>query len=160
MSLSLLLLATRRAARRLLFHIEVQICIKKVKEAFPDLLGRLDHLARDYAPQLEAPWDQLKEIVWPRELTAVERQLKRGARIRFSETKLRQIVFEVHTILGMIWDDELDEYFVLLWMDGDEEPKRLKDCQSNAYLNDVYLENGEQFNVSTFKFDNFEVLSA
>ena len=49
---------------------------------------------------------------------------------------------------------------MLLWMDGDEEPKRLKDCQSNAYLNDVYLENGEQFNVSTFKFDNFEVLSA
>ena len=158
MSLSLLLLATRRAARRLLFHIEVQICIKKVKEAFPDLLGRLDHLARDYAPQLEAPWDQLKEIVWPRELTAVERQLKRGARIRFSETKLRQIEFEVHTILGMIWDDELDEYFVLLWMDGDEEPKRLKDYQSNPCLNDVHLENGEQFKVSIFKFDNFECL--
>ena len=54
-------------------------------------------------------------------------QLKRGARIRFSETKRRQSVFEVHTILGLIWDDELDEYFVLLWMDGDEEPKRLKD---------------------------------
>ena len=137
-----------------------EILEKKVKEAFPDLLGRLDHLTRDYAPQLEVPWDQLKEIVWPRELTAVEKQLKRGARIRFSETKRRQIVFEVHTILGMIWDDELDEYFVLLWMDGDEEPKRLKDCQSNAYLNDVYLENGEQFKVSIFKFDNFEVLSA
>ena len=137
-----------------------EILEKKVKEAFPDLLGRLDRLTRDYAPQLEVPWDQLKEIVWPRELNAEEMQLKRGTRIRFSETKRRQIVFEVHTILGLIWDDELDEYFVLLWMDGDEEPKRLKDCQSNAYLNDVYLENGEQFKVSIFKFDNFEVLSA
>ena len=58
-------------------------------------------------------------------------QLKRGARIRFSETKRRQIVFEVHIILGVIWDDELDKYFVLIWMDGDEEPEteRLKDCQ-------------------------------
>ena len=45
-------------------------------------------------------------------------------------------------------------------MDGDEEPKRLKDCQSNAHLNDVYLENGEQLKASIFKFDNFEVLSA
>ena len=85
-----------------------------MKEAFPDLLGRLDHLARDYAPQLEAPWDQLKEIVWPRELTAVERQLKRGARIRFSETKLRQIVFEVHTILGLIWDGVLEHSYTLV----------------------------------------------
>ena len=75
-----------------------EILEKKVKDAFPDLLGRLDHLTRDYAPQLEVPWDQLKEIVWPRELTAVEKQLKRGARIRFSETKRRQIVFEVHTM--------------------------------------------------------------
>ena len=79
-----------------------------MKEAFPDLLGRLDRLTRDYAPQLEMPRDQLKEIVWPRELNADEMQLKWGTRIRFSETKRRQIMFEVHTILGLIWDDELD----------------------------------------------------
>ena len=79
-----------------------EILEKKVKEAFPDLLGRLDRLTRDYAPQLEVPWDQLKEIVWPRELNAEEMQLKRGTRIRFSETRRRQIVFEVHTILGVI----------------------------------------------------------
>ena len=79
-----------------------EILEKKVKEAFPDLLGRLDRLTRDYAPQLEVPWDQLKEIVWPRELNAEEMQLERGARIRISETKRRQIVFEVHTILGVI----------------------------------------------------------
>lgn len=78
--------------------------------------------------------------------------------IRFSATKRRQIVLEVHTVLGMIWDDEVDECFVLLWIKGDEEPKILKDYQSNAYLNDVCLENGEQFKVSTFKFDNLEVL--
>jgi len=130
----------------------------KVTEAFPDLLGRLNHLTRDYAPQLEVPWDQLKEIVWPGELFAVEKQLKGGAMIRFSATKRRQIVLEVHTVLGMIWDDEVDECFVLLWIKGDEEPKILKDYQSNAYLNDVCLENGEQFKVSTFKFDNLEVL--
>ena len=97
-------------------------------------------------------------MAWPHELTAEERQLKRGAKARFSETKRRQVAFEVNTTLGVTWDDELDERFALLWMDGDEEPKRLKDCQSNAYLNDVYLENGEQFKVSTFKFDNIEVL--
>lgn len=106
------------------------------------------------------PWDQLKGIVWPDELTTVEKKLKRGTRIRFSETKRRQIVFEVHTILGIIWDDELDKQFVLLWMENDKKPKSLKDCQSNAYLRDAYLENGEQCKVSIFEFYNFEVLSA
>ena len=60
----------------------------------------------------------------------------------------------------MIWDDTLQEYFVLLWQEGEEEPKNLKDCDVNAYLGDVYLENGEQFKVSLFKFDNFEILDA
>ena len=133
---------------------------KKVKEAFPDLLSRLNHLTRRYAPQLEVAWDQLKEIVWPRELTPEEKRLTRGAKIRFSETIGRKTWFEVHTILGMIWDDTLQEYFVLLWQEGEEEPKSLKDCDVNAYLGDVYLENGEQFKVSLFKFDNFEILDA
>ena len=60
----------------------------------------------------------------------------------------------------MMWDDALREYFVLLWQEGDEEPKNLRDCDINAYLSDVYLENGEQFKVSLFKFDNFEILVA
>ncbi len=133
---------------------------KKVKEAFPDLLSRLNDLTRRYAPQLEVAWDQLKEIVWPRELTPEEKRLTRGIKIRFSETRGRKTWFEVHTILGMIWDDALQEYFVLLWQEGEEEPKNLKDCDVNAYLGDVYLENGEQFKVSLFKFDNFEILDA
>ncbi len=133
---------------------------KKVKEAFPDLLSRLDHLTRHYAPQLEVAWDQLKEIVWPRELTPEEKRLTRGTKIKFSGTKGRKTWFEVHTILGMIWDDTLQEHFALLWEEGEKEPKNLQDCDVNAYLGDVYLENGEQFKVSSFKFDDFEILDA
>ena len=46
---------------------------KKVKEAFPDLLSRLNHLTRRYAPQLEVAWDQLKETLCPRELCTEEK---------------------------------------------------------------------------------------
>ena len=76
--------------------------LEKVKEAFPDLLSRLNHLTRCYAPQLEVAWDQLKEIAWPREQTPEEKRLTRGTKTRFSETIGRKTWFEVHTILGMI----------------------------------------------------------
>ncbi len=52
------------------------------------------------------------------------------------------------------------EYFVLQWKDGKKKPKNLKDCDVNAYLGNVYLETGEQFKVSLFEFDNFEILDA
>ena len=131
-----------------------------MKEASPDLLSRLNHLTMRYAPQLEAAWDQLKEIAWPRELATEERRLTRGTKIRLSETKGRRTWLEVHTILGVTWDDALRERFVLLWQEGDEEPKSLRDCDVNACLGGVYLENGEQFKDSLFKFDNFEILDA
>ena len=82
---------------------------------------------------------QLKEIVWPRELTLAEKRLPRGAKTTFSETKGRKTWFEVHTILGMIWDDALQECFVLLWEEGDEELKNLKSCDVNACLEATFI---------------------
>ena len=79
-----------------------------------------------------------------------EERLTRGTETRFSENEGRRTCFEVHTILDVMWGDTLRERFVLLWNEGDEEPKNFKDCDINAYLGDVYLENGEQFKVFIF----------
>ena len=66
----------------------------------------------------QCPFDQLKEVAWPRELNNDEKLLKRGVRVQYSEKKnkrSREDVMEFHTVLGVVWDDEEQMYFVNTW---------------------------------------------
>ena len=60
---------------------------KQLDDAFPDLLRKLEHLTSTYSPEIPSPFDQLKEVVWPRELNNDEKLLKRGVRVQYSEKK-------------------------------------------------------------------------
>ena len=89
---------------------------KKVKEAFPDLLSRLNDLTRRYAPQLEVAWDQLKEIVWPRESNAEEMQLKRSI--------VARLIYEAMSNAFHKIDTEVDNKVTLEeWVNGYDSVK-------------------------------------
>ena len=134
---------------------------KQLDDAFPDLLRKLEHLTSTYSPEIPSPFDQLKEVVWPRELNNDEKLLKRGVRVQYSEKKnkrSREDVMEFHTVLGLVWDDEEQTYFVNTWKDGTEKPKSMKEVTHYAYTTNIVDESGTVLTKSIFEFDNFRVL--
>ena len=89
----------------------------------------MEHLTSTYSPEIPSPFDQLKEVVLPRELNNDEKLLKRGVRVQYSEKKnerSREDVMEFHTVLGLVWDEEEQTYFVYTGQDGTEKPKSMK----------------------------------
>ena len=132
----------------------------QIDEAFPDFLCRLEELTEDYSPTLPPSFDQLKEIVWPKDLTEQQQRLVRGAVVEYSDRKRGKDVFECNTVLGIQWDDEVNEYYALLWKHGTPQPQTLKEVKHFAYLGPIFLPNGEQQALSLFEFDNFRIIEA
>ena len=65
---------------------------------------------------------------------------------------------EFHTVLGLVWDDEEQTYFVNTWKDGTEKPKSMKEVTHYAYTTNIVDESGAVLTKSIFEFDNFRVL--
>ena len=49
----------------------------------------------------------------------------------------REDVMEFHTVIGLVWDDEEQMYFVNTWKDGTEKPKSMKEVTHYAYTTNI-----------------------
>ena len=67
-------------------------------------------------------------------------------------------VMEFHTVLGLVWDDEEQKYFVNTLKDGTEKLESMKEVTHYAYTTNIVDESGIVLTKSIFEFDNFRVL--
>jgi hypothetical protein len=127
---------------------------KQIGDVVPVLTERMKLYTKEYAPRILPAFDQLREIIWPEELTEDEKRCKPGVRIEWTEENEK---FTMETI-GILWDDDELNYFLLFYDVSRPKPKTMDDSIEHAYFKDIEAKNGKPGSISIFKFDGFKIL--
>jgi hypothetical protein len=134
-------------------EIYSDIVSKRVGEVLPSLLQRLVEYTEVFSPRLSRPLDDLKEIIWPQELSEFQRKFKPATRFRYRDSKGRgTAMFEV---LGIVWDDDESEYSLYYYDISKERPTTHKEVKLFAFFEDSIDDDGTVLRFGLYSFDGF-----
>jgi hypothetical protein len=135
-------------------HIYQEIVGKQIGEVVPVISERMKAYTNRYAPKIPPKFDQLREIIWPKELTEEEKRFLPCTRVEWTENR-KKIEMEV---VGILWDDDELQYVLFMWDISNTKPIHMGEVKEHAYFNDREALSSHAESLSIFKFDNFKIL--
>ena len=134
-------------------HIYQEIVGKQIGEVVPVISERMKSYTNLYAPKIPPKFDQLREIIWPKELTKEEKQFLPCTRVEWTENE-NKIKMEV---VGILWDDDELQYVLFMWDITKRKPMHMGEVNEHAYFNDREASIDHAESLSIYKFDNFKI---
>ena len=131
------------------------IVSKRVGEVLPSLLQRLVEYTEVFSPRLSRPLDDLKEIIWPQELSEFQLKFKPKTRFRYRDSKGRGTAMFEFEVLGIVWDDDESEYSLYYYDISKERPTTHKEVKLFAFFEDSIDEDGTILRFGLCSFDRF-----